>query len=139
MRSFFLRRTARLLSAISVSIWMAGGCLFTCSGSAMATGLEHKAHESSHVATAGHSCHAMSSRRGPTLAPLPRGTTDCPLAVNAVAATTKNSNHLPDSGRGPISVLSLIENRVEQSNISSTVLYVPNRGPTHLRCCVFLI
>jgi len=130
MRSFF---------SLLVSIWMAGGCLFTCSGSAMAAGLEHKAHESSQVVTAGHSCHAMSSRRGPSLAPLPRGTTDCPLAVNAVAATTKNSNHLPDSGRGPISVLSLIENRVEQSNILSTVLYVPNRGPTHLRCCVFLI
>ncbi|HET9712820.1 MAG TPA: hypothetical protein VFP64_13080 [Pyrinomonadaceae bacterium] len=139
MRSFFSRRTVRLLSAIGVSVWMAGGCLFTCSGSAMAAGLEQKAHESSHVAVAGHSCHAMSSRRGPSLTPTPRGTADCPLAVNAVAATTKNSNHLPDSGRGPISVLSLIENRVEQSNISSTILYVPNRGPTHLRCCVFLI
>ena len=139
MRSFFSRRTARVLSAIGVSIWMAGGCLFTCSGSAMAAGLEHKAHESSHVAVAGHSCHAMSSRRGPSLAPIPRETTDCPLAVNAVAATTKNSNHLPDSERGPISVFSLIENRVEQSNISGTIFYVPNRGPTHLRCCVFLI
>jgi len=118
---------------------MAGGCLFTCSGSAMAAGLEHQARESSHLVAPGHSCHAMMSRRGPSLAPLPTEATDCPLAVNSVAATTKNSNHLPDSGRGPISALFVIENRVEQSNISATILYVPNRGPTHLRCCVFLI
>jgi hypothetical protein len=105
----------------------------------MAAGLEHQARESSHVVAAGHSCHAMMSRRGSSFAPLPRETTDCPLAVNSVAATTKNSNHLPDSGRAPISALFVIENRVEQSNISATILYVPNRGPTHLRCCVFLI
>jgi len=139
MRSFFSRRTVRLLSAIGVSLWMAGGCLFTCSGSAMAAGLDHPVRESAHVAMAGHNCHAMSSRRGPSFTPIPRGTTDCPLAVNAVAATTKNSNQLPDSGRGPISAVSLIENRIEQSNISPTIFYVPNRGPTHLRCCVFLI
>ena len=139
MCSVFSHRTVRLLSAITVSIWMAGGCLFTCSGSAMAAGLDHEAAESSHVAVAVHSCHAMSSRRGSSFAPLPRETKDCPIAVNAVAATTKNSNHLPDSGRGPISTLSLIQNTAEQSNISSTISYVPNRGPTHLRCCVFLI
>ena len=130
MRSFF---------SLIVSIWMAGGCVFTCSGGAMAASLEHKASDSSHVVMAGHSCHAMSSRRGSSFAPLPRGTEDCPLAVNAVAATAKNSNHLPDSGRGPVSALSLIENRIEQSNISYTISHVPNRGPTHLRCCVFLI
>ena len=138
MRSFFSLRTVRLLSAIGVSVWMAGGCLFTCSGGAMAAGLEHKTGET-HVVFTGHSCHAMSSRRGPSFVPMPSETTDCPLAVNAVAATAKNSNHLPDSGRGPISALFLIENRIEQSDISSTISYIPNRGPTHLRCCVFLI
>jgi len=130
MRSFF---------SLIVSIWMAGGCLFTCSSSAMAAGVEQQARESSHVVAAGQSCHAMMSRRGPSFAPLPRETTDCPLAVNSVAATTKNSNHLPDSGRGPISALFLIENRVEQSSITATILYVPNRDPTYLCCCVFLI
>ena len=127
----------RPLFSLIVSIWMAGGCLFTCSSSAMAAGVKHQAREASHVA--GHSCHAMMARRGPSFAPLPGEATDCPLAVNSVAATTKNSNHLPDSGRGPVPALFVIENKVEQLNTSAAILNVPNRGPTHLRCCVFLI
>ena len=139
MSSFFSMKAVRLLSAIAVSIWMAGGCVFTCSGSAMAAGLEHKASGSSHVAVVSHSCHAMSSRRGPSFAPMPRGTSDCPLAVNVVAATAKNSSHLQDPGSGPVSALFLVENGSQPSHVSSAISYVPNRGPTHLRCCVFLI
>ena len=139
MSSFFSMKAVRLLSAIGVSIWMAGGCLFTCNGSAMAAGFERETHHASKVATVTHSCHAMSSRRGPSFAPLPRGTTDCPLAVNAVAATAKNSSHLQDLGRGPVAASSLSPDRIDRSNIASAISYVPTRGPTHLRCCVFLI
>ena len=35
MRSFFSIKAVRLLLSLSVSIWMAGGCLFGCSGTTM--------------------------------------------------------------------------------------------------------
>lgn len=139
MNLFFSMKAVRLLSAISISIWMAGGCLFTCSGGVMAAEPEPEA-SSSKVVVASHNCHATRSRAGTSFAPAPRGTIkDCPLAVSAVAATAKNSSHLQDLGRSPVSALSLIPDRAEQSDISAAVAYVPNRGPTHLRCCVFLI
>ena len=153
-------KTMRLLLSLSVSIWMAGGCLFGC-GTAVAADLE--ADDSSQTVVAGESCHvsAPSSHdccdakkpakkkivsntkqpQGlPALLPTPRGMMkDCPLVVNATAATSKNSGHVPDLGREPLAALPLIETKTEQSNISLVKSFLPNRGPTHLRCCVFLI
>ena len=154
MRSFFSMRPMRLLLAFSVSIWMAGGCLFGCSGSAMA------ASDSTPAVVAAEICHAERSHdccatqkpkkkiatsakqpKGvPAVAPSPPGMMkDCPLVVNATAATSKQNGHVPDPGRGPIAALPFIENKIEQSNTSLVVSFLPNRGPTHLRCCVFLI
>ena len=142
MHSFFSMKAARFVLSVSVSIWMAGGCLFGCTGTAM--GAESEAVQ---TIVAGESCHARHSASNskqpvgvPSFAPAPRGMMkDCPLVVNATAATSKNSGHLPEPGRGPVSTLPIIENKIEQSNISHVVAYLPNRGPTHLRCCVFLI
>lgn len=139
MKSFLSTRIVRLFLAVSVSIWMAGGCLFGCSGNVMA----HEAEDSAQTIVASESCHAHSSQRlttGPSFTPGPRGMVkDCPLIVNATAATSKNSSHLPDPARGPVAVLPFVETASEQSDTFLVVPVLPNRGPTYLRCCVFLI
>jgi len=135
---------------------MAGGCLFGCSSSALA----HQADDSAQTIVAGESCHtthshdccatkkqkkqALSHSQQPTampsFVPVSRGMMkDCPLVVNATAATSKNSSQLPDPARGPVTVLPFIETTSEQSDTFFVVPFPPNRGPTYLRCCVFLI
>ena len=141
MRSVFSMKAARLLLSVGVSIWIAGGCLFGCTGTV--AGAEHQ----EQTLVASHSCHAAHEKNDskqsqgvPSFAPAPRGMTkDCPLAVSATAATSKNSSHVPDPGRGPVSALPLIVKTTVPLNTSLVVAYLPNRGPTHLRCCVFLI
>ena len=153
----------RLLLALSVSIWMAGGCLFGCSGTVVAAELDDSAQtvvagDSFHVsAPSAHDCCAAKKPAKkkpakkiagntkqpqglPAFTPAPRGMMkDCPLVVNATAATSKNSGHVSDPGRAPAAALPLIEMKTEQSKISLVKSFLPNRGPTHLRCCVFLI
>ena len=142
MVSVFSIKAVRLLLSASISIWIAGGCLFGCTGTVI--GAEHEAP----TVVASQSCHGAheknvrtSSKPGvPSFSPDLRGTMkDCPLAVGATAATSKNSGHLPDPGRGPVSTLPLIAKKSEPANIPQVVPFLPNRGPTHLRCCVFLI
>ena len=154
MSSFLSTKAVRLFLAVSVSIWMAGGCLFGCSNTAMA----HELDDSAQAVVAGESCHVSrshdccatqkpkkqvvrsSQQPGPSFAQLPRGMVkDCPLVVNATAAISKNSSHLPDPARGPVAVLPLIATVSEQSDTFLAVPVLPNRGPTYLRCCVFLI
>lgn len=135
----FSKRAVRLLLCVSVSIWMAGGCLLGCSGTAI--GAESK--PEAQTVVAGESCHAKHAKQStgvPSFAPARGGMVkDCPVVVNATAATSKNSGHVPDPGRGPAYALPLLEKTTIQSNTSHVVAYLPNRGPTHLRCCVFLI
>jgi hypothetical protein len=156
MSSFFSTKAVRLFLAVSVSIWMAGGCLFGCSNSAMA----HELDELAQTVVASESCHASHSHdccatkkprtkiarsslqpaAGPSFTQLPeRMMKDCPLVVNATAAISKNSSHLPDPARGPIAVLPFVETSSEQSDTFLVVPVVSNRGPTYLRCCVFQI
>jgi hypothetical protein len=129
----------KLLLAVSISVWMAGGCLFGCTGTALAAESQHE----TQTVVVSQSCHAKHAKQRegvPSFAPAPRETTkDCPLVVSATAAISKNSGHLPDPGRAPVSALPLIEKTTVQSSTSLVVAYLPNRGPTHLRCCVFLI
>lgn len=75
-----------------------------------------------------------------TLKGFPRGMMkDCPLAANATAVASKFNGHEPGPGRDPVSVTPVVDNKFEQSNALFAVGHIPNRGPTHLRCCVFLI
>ena len=157
MKSFLSTRAVRLFLAVSVSIWMAGGCLFGCSSNVMAHELSE---DSAQTIVAGDSCHAARSHdccatqkpkkqiahdskrptAAPSLNPAPRGAMkDCPLVVNATAATSKSSGNLPDPARGPVAVLPFVETASEQSDTFLVVPVLPNRGPTYLRCCVFLI
>jgi len=153
-------KTVRFLLSFSVAIWMAGGCLFGCNGTAVAADLELD--DSAQTVVAGESCQASASSHDccarkkpakkkivsntkqpqglPAFKPVPRGMMkDCPLVVNGTAVTTKNSGHVPDPGREPVATLPLVETKVEQANFSIVKSVLPNRGPTHLRCCVFLI
>lgn len=158
MSSVFSNKLVRLFLAVSVSIWMAGGCLFGCGSTAMA----YEADGSAQTVVAGESCHTEHSHdccatqkpkkqmvrnlhrpaapSVPSFLPMPRGMMkDCPLVVNATAATSKNSSHLPDPARGPVTVLPAVETTPEQSDSFLVVPFLPNRGPTYLRCCAFLI
>jgi hypothetical protein len=155
----FSNKIVRLLLAISVSIWMAGGCLFGCTSNAMGAEV---APISENVVDAGNSCHAKRSHDCctavkpkakkhvdgslkqlagvPSFVPAPRGMmSDCPLVVNATAVTSKNSTHVPSPGRGPIAALPHFEKQVEHTVNTLVASFLPNRSPTHLRCCVFLI
>jgi hypothetical protein len=155
----FSNKAVRLLLAISVSIWMAGGCLFGCANSAMGAEV---AQVSENVVDAGNSCHAKRSHDCctavkpkakkkvasnlkqlagvPSFVPAPRGMmNECPLVVNSTAVTSKSSTHVPDPGRGPVAALPSFEKQAEHTDNTFVASFLPNRGPTHLRCCVFLI
>ena len=146
MFSLFSRKAVRLLLSVGVSIWIAGGCLFGCTGTV--AGAEH---EPQAAEVAGHSCHAAQQKnvatnshhqpKGvPSFAPAPRGMLqDCPLAVSSTAAISKNGGQVSDPGHGPVFALPLIHKTSVPLNTSLAVGFLPNRGPTHLRCCVFLI
>lgn len=174
-------KAARLLLAVSVSVWMAGGCLFGCSnGEVMAAEVSPEGNESS-AAVSGESCDrtrqhdcctrpnvqkpkakrqiARTAKATQTaaeqvtqtttgralatipsaLTALPHGMKDCPLMTNGTAVTAKSNGNLPDPGPSSVAVLPAIQNTSEQVQFTPVRSYLPNRGPTHLRCCVFLI
>jgi len=135
----FSNKAVRLLLAVSVSIWMAGGCMFGCANSTMGAEM---AQSSKNVVDAGMSCHAKHSHVAgmPSFAPSPRGMmSECPLVVNSTAVISKNSTHVPDPGRGPIAALPSFEKQIARTDNLLAAPFRPDRGPTHLRCCVFLI
>jgi hypothetical protein len=64
---------------------------------------------------------------------------DCPLMIGATAVASKNSSNSPDLvGATTAAVrLAVTDGELPQRHIVDLIL--PNRGPTYLRCCVFLI
>jgi hypothetical protein len=157
-------KVVRLLLVVSVSVWLAGGCLLGC-GSAMAA--QGHGDESSQAAVEGESCHTAQkhhccSKPKPAkqsapakhstiafsltqstlaLASLPRDMMrDCPLAMNATAIAAKASTNSAESTQGTSAALpaGVCNSELSQKHHVIAPL-VPNRGPTYLRCCVFLI
>jgi hypothetical protein len=143
MGPFFSNKAVRLLLTVSISIWMAGGCLFGCASGSMSPepaqedAVEH-----------GVSCHVKKQARSNLnllegvayFVPGPGGMMkDCPLGVNATAVTSKSSAHLPDPGRGPVAALPSFEKQTLYTESARVVPFLHNRGSTHLQCCVFLI
>jgi hypothetical protein len=154
----FSKKAIRLLLAVSVSIWMAGGCLFGCANTTMAAEASHEgpngvAVTASCHAKRPHDCcsvtipkpkkHAASKQQlavMPSFVPLPRGMmNECPLVVNSTAATSKNTTPVPDPARGAIAALPSFERHTEHTDITLVAPFPPDRGPTHIRYCVFLI
>lgn len=183
MHLALVNKAARLLLAVSVSVWMAGGCLFGCSNSeVMAAEVSPEGNDAG-AAVSGESCDRTrqhdcctrpnvqkprvrkqiarqtdakqaarqrttiglaTSQSALTTSPsaltgLPHGMKDCPLMTNATAVTAKSNGNLPDPGPSSIAVLPTIKNVSAQIEFIPVRSYLPNRGPTHLRCCVFLI
>ena len=155
----FSNKMLRLVLAVSVSIWMAGGCLFGCANTAMGAEVTQS---SDNGVDAGNSCHpkrshdcctaakAKANKRVtsnfkhqlahvPNFVPSPRGMNECPLMVNSTAVVSKNSSPVPDPAREPVATLPSFEKQTEQTDNILVASFLPNRGPTHLRCCVFLI
>ena len=155
-------KVVRLLLAVSVSVWLAGGCMLGCGNAAMAA--ETTGDESTQTAVEGESCHSAQAHHccsTPTpvkqrtvqspvdlkvtekllaLASVPRGMmSDCPLAMNATAITSKSSGNLPNATQTTTAELPLAAGNGELHQHHVVAPLVPNRGPTYLRCCVFLI
>lgn len=157
MSLFLSNKVVRLVLAASVSIWMAGGCLFGCSSTVVAADMADEpvltveAGDSCHAARAHDCCTPKKPKQTRTrnlnqpdgrsaFTPASRGSMqDCPMVVNATAATAKNSMPVPDPARGPVAALPQLEKQIQPADNIFIVQYLPNRGPTHLRCCVFLI
>ena len=162
--SFLVSQKAlRLLLAISVSVWLAGGCLFGCGATAMAADV------SSEAAVEGESCHAPGSHdccakpsAKPSAKPakqtkinvrvnpnsneklagvssLPRRMGDCPLMIGATAVVSKSSSSSPELIAATTEPLPLAVTDAGLPQRHVVDPFLPNRGPTYLRCCVFLI
>jgi hypothetical protein len=159
-------KLVRLLLAVSVSIWLAGGCLFGCSNTAMAA---TNSSEVNQPAVEGESCHAVTSQAAHShgccakakakpkpakqtrvnlnlnqelagVGSLPTGSMrDCPLMVSATAVVSKSSSNSPEFAGSTTTTLSLSVNDIELPQRQIVNPFLPNRGPTYLRCCVFLI
>lgn len=153
-------KAIRLLLAVAVSVWLAGGCLLGCGNAAMAA--QPSDDQSSQAAVEGESCHAAQAHHccskpkakpaklstinpkltEPLLAvtPVPHGPMgDCPLAMGATATTAKASSNSTDLTHANNAELPLTAGNGELLQKHFVAPLVPNRGPTYLRCCVFLI
>ena len=156
MRASVSVRILRTLLALSVSLWMAGtGCMLGCGNTVVA------AEQNPKTVIAGPSCHHSShdccakKSSSPTVNPdvktsqetllllsaVPDGMMlDCPLAVNATAvAASKVSHQTPEQARTSPAELSSVESITQNLDWAPPAPQFLNRGPTYLRCCVFLI
>jgi hypothetical protein len=148
-------KVVRILLTLSVSMWLAGGCLMACGNMAMAAqGGEDQAAvkaESCQSAQEHHCCSKPKPVKQSTIDPkltesllalatLPRAPMgDCPLAMSATAIAAKASSNSLDSDQTANAPLPLTAGNRELRQKHFAVPLVPNRGPTYLRCCVFLI
>jgi hypothetical protein len=165
VKSALFIKFPRVLLALTVSVWMAGGCLFGCSNM---QAIAAETVESSDAVVEGDSCEpavahscctkpkqakqpvrsrpnitihneAPATASSGTLSTAPRGMADCPLMANKTAVTFKSNGNMPEPARTPVALVPKIESQIEQVPVTIASSYRPNRGPTHLRCCVFLI
>ena len=158
MRSLLLSRILRFALAISVSLWMAGaGCLLGCSNSVNASNTTAKSNAETVVAgdscaaKHSHDCCAKKSHKQvksnstqfetdlPQLAPRPFGMMQhCPLAASASAVVSKARTD--GSEQAPAATIATVfsEETIGLETRTRKPLLL-NRGPTYLRCCVFLI
>ena len=149
-------KVVRLLLAISVSIWLAGGCLFGCSNMAVAaseTAQPEVEGESCHVAHTHDCCTKPKPRKQTKVRPAvnfnetfagvssgPReGMSECPLMIGATAVVSKNSSNSPEFIGTTTAALPFAFSDGELTPKQIVDPFLPNRGPTYLRCCVFLI
>jgi len=135
----------RLALAISVAIWLAGGCLFGCANTAVASEANQAAvhHEGCHGRLKHVKPRTVSINLNETFAGVssgPReGMNECPLMISTTAAVSKSSSHSPDLVSATAAAIPLPVSDGELARKQFVDPFLPNRGPTYLRCCVFLI
>jgi hypothetical protein len=145
MSYFVSLKIVRLLAAVAVSMWLAGGCLFGCTNTAMAADVASEAnqHESCHAKPHHAKQRKINVRFNETFAgvsSVPRGSiTECPLMISATAAVSKSSSNSPDLLGATAAVVSLPVTASQLTQKQIVDPFMPNRGPTYLRCCVLLI
>jgi hypothetical protein len=147
----------RALLALCVSLWIAGaGCMWGCSNTVIAA----EQRQNDQTVIAGPSCHRPShdccaKKNSSTivngektseplhslLSAVPETTMgECPLAVNATAVTaSKATYHTPEQARTSWIEPTGLESINQHLHWSPPPVEFLNRGPTYLRCCVFLI
>jgi hypothetical protein len=154
-----IKKILRFVLVITVSLWMAGaGCLLGCSNEAQASSLNLQSSTETIVAkescasSSHHCCAKNKSRQTSSAKPvdprlqhqllaLPTPVSEkCPLAVNASAVSVKVGAEL---SKAPLT-RAVETPEVDTRPVSRTYFgfnkpHLLNRGPTHLRCCVFLI
>lgn len=155
-----IRKILRLWLAISVSLWMAGaGCLLGCSNEAHAGSLasaestdtvvaedscaSSHSHDCCAKKKAHHSAAGNNQQTDPTEslfeADQSRMFESCPMAVNASAVVSKSRAKISQASVAKTIEAPLPSMVVTTASRSVDRPSVPNRGPTYLRCCVFLI
>ena len=158
MRAPLPIRIFRTLLAISVSMWMAGaGCFWGCSNSVMAAASPTSTQTQTVVSgpschSPGHDCCAKKSSSksagrdtrhvgSSIISVIPEGMMgDCPLALNASAVVApKSTVNGPDNTRASQTEVPHVQVKFQPRNWGATPVQFLNRGPTYLRCCVFLI
>ncbi len=165
MKALSTTRIARVLLAISVSLWMAGaGCLWGCSNGAVSAAEVAAHNHETPTVVSGSSCHSKAQPKAqshdccakksagkdttetkqtsalPTFSATPAGMMkDCPLAVSANALATKGSADASSPGQATVADLPNIQKTTQRIVAQASPVQYLNRGPTYLRCCVFLI
>jgi hypothetical protein len=148
----------RVVLAFAISMWMAGGgCMFGCTTpvNAATKSDSSTSHHAAPKSETGKSCHAVKQANHKSskhhsgqkqleslaipLASSSESGRECPLAANATTAGAKSSGSLVDRDFSVVDVLRYAEVRSESVQHYLARLHRPNRGPTYLRCCVFLI
>jgi hypothetical protein len=162
-------RIVRIALALTVALWMAGaGCLLGCENMVSAAGSNNGAAAPSSltIVAAGDVCSsahakdccakhgskvgarpaaksttsALAGALLPEVGAVPSSIMDnCPLAVNASAALSKAKQDQPSSVLTASPAGAFLSNTPDQTIAFSTRPQLANRGPTYLRCCVFLI
>ena len=144
--------------AVSVSFWITGAaCLWGCNNNALAAA-ERQQHQIQGTVT-GRSCHSSQStthhccsRKSANLAsdsqPAQLGAaqlstealmTECPLSVIATAVVFEAKTHSVDATQASVLELPGADKDVHTGSFHFAPIQAFTRGPTYLRCCVFLI
>jgi hypothetical protein len=167
MRFLSSIRIVRVSLALAVALWMAGaGCMLGCGNMvSAATSSDVVSHENtSTIVATGGACASMQSHHCcakhraqsapkasakthsdqttslvPALAGIPGSMMECPLAVNAAAALSKAGSDQSNAALVAVSGRTFLSDSPAQASAFVRPLRLPNRGHTHLRCCVFLI
>lgn len=139
------RAITRRVASLVLVLWLAGvGCIIGCEMNAAAAHTEETQTVSegeSCSATSAHDCCHKEGNDAPTSVALPETGTDlscCPLAAVSTESSRKiSTKDIPVAVAGGQSTVPA-DSRTSTS-LPSHQLRVPDRGSTHLRCCVFLI